>query len=74
MPEFDSPASYYVQFHATDTLAVRKYLEANSGVRDILDQHYPVINVGPFTLPDALHLKRRIEYDLPVEELQIRRE
>lgn len=72
--EFDSPASYYVQFQATDTLAVRKYLEANSGINGIIDQRYPTIDVGPLTLPDALHLKRRIEYDLPVEELQIRKD
>lgn len=72
--EFNSPASYYVQFQATDTLAVRKYLEANSGIMTIIDQHYPTIRVGPFALPDALHLKRRIEYDLPVEGLQIRKD
>lgn len=72
--EFDSPASYYVQFQATDTLAVRRYLEANSGIIRMIDQHYPTIGVGPFTLPDALHLKRRIKYDLPVEELQIRKD
>ena len=72
--EFYSPASYYVQFQATDTLAVRKYLEANSGINGIIDQRYPTIDVGPLTLPDAVHLKRRIEYDLPVEELQIRKD
>ncbi len=71
--EFDSPAAFQVSFSASDTLAVRKYLEENSGVHKIRDVLYPILEVGPFTLPDAMHLKRRIQLDLPVEELQIRR-
>lgn len=69
--EFDSPASFHVSFEATDTLAVRKYLEENSGVYRINDILYPMIQLGPFTLPDALHLKQRIEFNLPVESVEI---
>lgn len=69
--EFDSPATFHVSFDATDTLAVRKYLEENSGVYRINDILYPRIQVGPLTLPDALHLKRRIEFYLPVEGVEI---
>lgn len=71
--EFNSPAEFHVQFQATDTLAVRKYLEQNSGVNQINDFLYPTLEIGPFTLPDAVHLKHRMEHDLPVEELQIRK-
>ena len=69
--EFDSPAEFNVQFHATDTLNVRKYLERNSGIHKINDKLYPVIQLGPFTWPDALHLKQRLELNLPVEALEI---
>jgi poly-gamma-glutamate synthesis protein (capsule biosynthesis protein) len=72
--EFNSPVTFHVQFNATDTLAVRKYLEENSGVYHINDLLYPTIRVGPFTLPDAMHLKRRIEFSLPVEQLEIKRD
>ena len=72
--EFNSAAEYYVGFNATDTLAIRKYLEENSGVRQLRDHFYPTINIGPLTLPDAIHLKERIELDLPVDGLQIKRE
>lgn len=72
--EFNSPAEYYVGFHATDTLAVRKYLEDNSGIRQISDHFYPSISVGPLTLPDAIHLRKRIRFDLPVEGLEIRKD
>lgn len=72
--EFDSPAEFYVQFLATDTLAVRKYLEENSGVSEINDALYPTLRVGPFTLPAALHLKQRIQRHLPVEEIEIKRD
>ncbi|MEX2235454.1 MAG: CapA family protein [Cyclobacteriaceae bacterium] len=71
--EFTSPAEFHVQFNATDTLTVRRYLEHNSGIYQINDRLYPMINMGPFTLPDALHLYRRIKFDLPIEELEIRR-
>lgn len=70
--ELDSPADFHVQFHATDTLAVRKYLEENSGVNEIIDVFYPTIRIGPLTRPDAVHLKHRIEYNLPVEFLEIK--
>jgi hypothetical protein len=72
--ELNSSAQYHVQFSATDTLAVRKYLEHNSGVFRINDSVYPTIRVGPFTLPDAIHLKQRLEFYLPVEELEIRKD
>ena len=73
LSEFNSPAAFHVQFYATDTLAVRKYLEENSGVKQIHDLLYPTLDIGPFSLPDALHLKQRIEFNLPVEELRIRK-
>lgn len=72
--ELDSPAKFHVQFLATDTLAVRKYLEENSGVSEINDALYPTLRVGPFTLPAALHLKQRIQRHLPVENLEIKEE
>jgi len=71
--EFKSPAEFYVQFEATDTLGVRKYLELNSGIHLIRDHFYPMLNIGPLTLPDALHLQNRIRFDLPVEELEIKK-
>lgn len=64
-PEFD------VTFNATDTLGVRKYLEANSGINRIRDNFYPTIQMGPFTLPDAVHIQRRINFDLPVDSVEI---
>ena len=72
--EFDSPADYHVELQSTDTLGVRKYLEANSGIYKINDMLYPTIRIGPFTLQDAIHLKRKIEFDLPVEGVQIKKE
>lgn len=72
--EITSPVKYYVQFHATDTVAVRKYLEENSGIHRMSDRFYPTLNVGPLTLPDALHLKARIGSDLPVDRLRIRKD
>lgn len=72
--ELDSPIDFHVQFNATDTLAIRRYLEANSVVNDIIDVVFPRISIGPLTRPDALHLKRRIEFNLPVDSVQIKEE
>lgn len=72
--EFNSPAKYHVQFQATDTLAVRKYLEENSGVSQINDALYPTLRIGPLTLPAAHHLKQRIQRHLPVEKIEIKKE
>lgn len=72
--EFDSPADYHVVFESTDSLGVRKYLEANSGIPRINAMLYPTIRVGPFTLPDAIHLKRKIEFDLSVDYVEIEKE
>ena len=69
--EIRAPADFHIEFQSTDTLGVRKYLEANSNISDIIDVVFPTIRVGPFTFPDAMHLKRRIEFDLPVENLRI---
>lgn len=69
--ELKSAAEHYVKFKATDTLAVRKYLEKNSGLDRIGDHFFPTLNVGPFTAPDARHLYRRIKFDLPVEDLEV---
>lgn len=71
MEEFDSPADFRVQFKATDTLGVRKYLEQHTGLRSINDLLYPTIDVGPLTYPDAIHLYRRLQSELPVEALEI---
>ena len=72
--EFDSPADYHVVFQTTDSLGVRKYLEANSGIPGIKAMLHPTMRVGPFTLPDAIHLKRKIEFNLPVDRVEIKRE
>ena len=69
--EYDSPATYYVHFHATDTLAIKRYLDEHSGIHSINASQYPTFRIGPMTLPDAVHLKRRIEANLPVEQLEI---
>jgi poly-gamma-glutamate synthesis protein (capsule biosynthesis protein) len=71
--EFTSRAEYNVEFIATDTLAIRKYLEQHSGIHNINDWGYPTQKVGPLTLPDALHLQRRIQFDLPVDSLKIKK-
>lgn len=72
--EFNNAPTFRVEFSATDTLGVRKYLEEHSGLHQIDDRLFPILNVGPFTYSDALHLYRRIKKDLPVEGLQIRNE
>lgn len=72
--EFSAAAGFHVEFHATDTLGVRKYLEENSGIHRVNTVNYPKIQVGPLTLQDAMHLKRRIELNLPVENVGIRNE
>lgn len=72
--ELKSPAAFYVQFEATDTLGVRKYLEERSAVDRVIDVSYPTLRVGPLTYPDALHLRERIRAELPVEGLTITEE
>lgn len=74
MEEFDSPADFHVQFKATDTLGIRKYLEQHTGLRSINDLLYPTINVGPLTYPDAIHLYRRLQSEVPLEALEIIKE
>lgn len=69
--ELDSPADRYVRFHATDTLAVKNYLEEYTGVGETLNTNYPILRIGPFSRPDAFHLWRRIRFDLPVDSLEI---
>jgi poly-gamma-glutamate synthesis protein (capsule biosynthesis protein) len=72
--EFTSRAEYNVEFIATDTVAIRKYLEERSGVRQINDHFYPNLKLGPFTLPDAIHLQLRVQFDLPVDSLRIKKQ
>lgn len=72
--ELKSAPEFNVVFNASDTLMVRKYLEKNSGINRIRDHFYPTIQMGPFTLPDAIHIQRRIDFDLPVDSVEIRRE
>ncbi|HEX8041910.1 MAG TPA: CapA family protein [Chryseosolibacter sp.] len=72
--EITSPSEFLVEFVATDTVAIRKYLERHSGVRSIDDRLNPKIHIGPFTLPDAIHLLRKIDLDLPVDSLRIKRQ
>ncbi len=72
--ELNSAPDYHVKFSATDTLAVRKYLEEHSGLDQIDDRLYPILNVGPFTYPDARYLEQKIRMQLPVEELEIQKD
>ncbi len=72
--ELDKPADMYVSFEATDTLAVKKYLEKNSGVNTIHDVFYPTLKVGPLPPADARFLRKRIAFDLPVDSVRIGRE
>ena len=72
--ELKSPPEFNVLFNASDTLMVQKYLETNSGINRIRNHLYPTIEIGPFTLPDAIHIRRRINFDLPVDSVEIRRE
>lgn len=72
--ELRSAPEFHLQFQATDTLGVRKYFETHSGIRTIIDVLYPMIKVGPFTLPDAIHMYRRVKFDLPIEDLEIRKD
>lgn len=69
--ELTSPARYSVRFNATDTVAVRRYLEESSGLHELIDDNYPMLEVGPMLLPDANHLYRRLDGEFPVEELKI---
>jgi len=71
--ELNSPADLYIEFQATDTLAIRKYLEERSGVHSVQDLFYPTLRVGPLSLPDATLLKNRISHDLPIDSLRITR-
>jgi hypothetical protein len=71
--ELNSAPEFHIRFTASDTLAVRKYLENHSGVEQIDDRLYPVLNVGPFTYPDARYLYFKMKFDLPVEGLGIER-
>lgn len=72
--EFNSAPQFHITFTATDTLGVRKYLEEHSGMHRIRDHLYPTIHLGPFTLPDVIHIYRRIYINLPVDSVEIRRE
>ncbi|MEO5602439.1 MAG: CapA family protein [Cyclobacteriaceae bacterium] len=72
--ELNSAPDYHVKFSATDTVAVRKYLEEHSGLDQIDDRLYPILNVGPFTYPDARYLEQKIRMQLPVEGLEIRKD
>jgi poly-gamma-glutamate synthesis protein (capsule biosynthesis protein) len=71
LTELTSPAHYNVRFIATDTLAIRNYLETHSGLRNIDDRLYPTLQIGPMTLPEAMHLQFRLKFDLPVDSLRI---
>lgn len=71
LTESTSPAEYNVQFIATDTVAIRKYLERHSGLHDIDDKQFPTLKLGPTTLPDAIHLQYRVKFDLPVDSVRI---
>jgi hypothetical protein len=72
--ELNSAPDFRVEFTASDTLAVRKYLEDHSGLHQINNGFYPTLNVGPFTYPDAHHLYIKIKFDLPVEDLHIQKD
>lgn len=72
--ELDSPINSYVEFVATDTLAIRRYLEEKGQIDKLLDTLYPTLQIGPMSYPDAMFLRRRIQYDLPVDGLRIKTE
>jgi poly-gamma-glutamate capsule biosynthesis protein CapA/YwtB (metallophosphatase superfamily) len=74
MEELNSAPDFNVEFSASDTVAVRKYLESHSSIHHIIDTFYPTIRVGPFTQVDALHLYLKIKSDLPVEGLHIQKD
>ena len=70
--ELRSAPEFFVQFNATDTLGVKQYLRDRAGIEHINNHMYPTLQIGPFTLPDALHVHHRIRFDLPVDALEIR--
>ncbi len=72
--EFNSPANQYVEFQATDTLAVKRYLGERCGWDTVIDKFYPTLKIGPMSGPDATFLRRRIAFDLPVDDLRIEKD
>lgn len=71
--ELNSAPEFYVTVSATDTLNVRKYLEENSYIKLINDRLDRVIEIGPFTYPDARHLEQKIQINLPAEGVEMKR-
>lgn len=71
--EFLTPVSWYVEFHAVDTVAISRYLKEHSGMSGYEVDDASMIYVGPMTEPDARHLYERIRRNLPVEFLAVRR-
>jgi poly-gamma-glutamate capsule biosynthesis protein CapA/YwtB (metallophosphatase superfamily) len=60
--EYRSAARYSVEFAGTeaDTLGIRSLLEQQTKIRLLNDRTGGKINVGPFTLPDAVHLRSKL--------------
>jgi poly-gamma-glutamate capsule biosynthesis protein CapA/YwtB (metallophosphatase superfamily) len=71
--EFNSAPDYYVDFDPTDSRGVVKYLEANTSMRKVSGSRHPTVRIGPYTLPDALHMMKRIRDELDVERAEIRK-
>lgn len=63
MTELNSPPEFYFEMGGAelDTLGIRKYIEDLSKLELIRDNISDTIQVGPFTLPDAIHLQKKIQ-------------
>jgi poly-gamma-glutamate capsule biosynthesis protein CapA/YwtB (metallophosphatase superfamily) len=60
--EYNSSPRYNIEFPipVTDTLQIRRYIEARSHIRMLNDHGNPRVLIGPFTYPDANHILKQI--------------
>ena len=72
--ELASAPDYYVEFHSTDGLGVEKHFEGNASVRKVKTSPYATVRIGPFTLPDAKHVMKRISDEFDVERVEIKKD
>lgn len=63
LTEINSPPEFYVEFGgpALDTLVIRKYIEDSGKLEFIRDSISDKVQVGPFTLPDATHVQKKMQ-------------
>jgi hypothetical protein len=65
--ELNSAPRYEVSLPLlSDSLKVREYIEANSGIKMLQDNVKQRIKFGPFTYPDATYFINRIQRDIKV--------